>query len=71
MDLQETPAFDKYEYDSVEGTPDEPQEELEPTPDIPMDVYLNSSIILPRGDRIARGKVVRQKRDADGNPIGR
>ena len=34
--------------DGVEGTPDEPPEELEPTPDLSKDVYLNTSIVLPR-----------------------
>ena len=71
MNMEETPVFEKYEDDEVEGTPDEPLEELEPTPDLSTDVYLNASIVLPRGDKLARGKVVRRKRDVDGNPIGR
>ena len=58
--MEETPVFEKYEDDEVEGTPDEPLEELEPTPDLSTDVYLNASIVLPRGDKLARGKVVRQ-----------
>ena len=36
-----------------------------------MDVYLNVSIVFPRGDKMARGKVVSRKQDVDGNPIGR
>jgi len=71
MNMEETPVFDKYEDDEVEGTPDEPLEELEPTPDLSTDVYLNASIVLPRGEKLAQGKVVRRKRDVDGNPIGR
>ena len=47
MGLEETPEFDEYEYDSVEGTLDEPPEELEPTADLITDVYLNTYIILP------------------------
>ena len=69
--MEETPVFEKYEDDEVEGTPDEPLEELEPTRDLLPDVYLNASIVLLRGDKLARGKVVRRKRDVNGNPIGR
>ena len=46
-------------------------EELKPTLDLSTDVYLNVSIVLTRGGRIDRGKVVRRKRDVDGNPFGR
>ena len=64
--------FEKYEEgDGAEGTPDAPPQELEPTPDLPTDTYLNASIVLPRGDKLVRGKVVSRKRDVDGNPIGR
>ena len=34
MGLEETPTFEKYEDDSVEGKTYEPPEELETTPDI-------------------------------------
>ena len=47
MGLEETPTFEKYEDCSVEGTPDEPPEELEPTLDISIDFFLNVSIVLP------------------------
>ena len=64
--------FDMYgDNDGTEGTPDEPLKELESTPDLLTDVYLNVSIVLPRGDKMSRGKVVSLKRDVDGNPIGR
>ena len=49
--------FEKYEDDEVEGTPDEPPEELGKTPDLSTDVYLNESIVLSRGDKL--GKVIR------------
>ena len=71
MGLEETPMFENYEYHSVEGDLDKPLEELEPTPDLSTDVYLNSSIILPRGERLAWGKVVGRKRDVNDNPIVR
>ena len=71
MSLEETPTFENYEDDSVEGNPDEPPEELEPTPDLSMDVYVNASIALPQGGRLAQGEVIRRKRYVDGNPIGR
>ena len=34
MNMEETPVFEKYEANEVEGAPDEPLEELEPTPDL-------------------------------------
>ena len=71
MGLEKTPTFEKYEDDSSEGVPDEPPEELEPTPYLSTDVYLNSSIIFPRGNRIAQEKVVRRKRGADGIQLDR
>ena len=33
--------------------------------------YVNAEILLPRGDKMARGQLVCQKHDADGNLIGR
>ena len=35
------------------------------------DQYVTVEILLPRGDRMARGHTVCWKHDADGNPIGR
>ena len=64
--------FEMYDNnDGVGGTPDKLPEELEPTPDLSMDVHLNASIVLPRGENTDRGKVVSWKRDVNGNPIGR
>ena len=41
-----------------------------PTPE-QGDNYVGVSIMLPRGNSNARGKVISRKRDTDGNPIGR
>ena len=69
--IEETPTFEMYgDNDGVEGTPDEPPEELEPTPDLSTDVYFNTSIVLPRRENMSREKVVYRKQDIDGNPIG-
>ena len=69
--MKETPKFEMYKNnDGVEGTSDKPSEELEPTPDLSTDVYLNASIVLPQGNNMARGKVVSRKQDVDGKPIG-
>ena len=46
-------------------------EELEPTPDASLDHYLNASVVLPRGYKFARGKVISFKREPEGCPIGR
>ena len=56
--------------DGVKVTPDKPPEELEPTPDLLTDVYLNASILLSLGEKMARGEVVYRKQYVDGNPIG-
>lgn len=41
-----------------------------PTPE-QGDNYVGVSIMLPRGESSARGKVIARKRDAKGNPVGR
>ena len=71
MGLEDTPTFEKFEYDSVEGKPDEPPEKLEPTPGISTDIYLNESIVLPQGDRLVQGKIFRRQIEVDGNTIVR
>ena len=72
MNTKETPKFEMYgDNDGVEVTPDEPTEDMEPTPDLSTDVYLNTSIVLPRGEKMAMGKVISRKQDVDGYPIGR
>ena len=34
------------------------------------DNYVNSSVMLPRGNTYARGKVIGRKRDGSGNAVG-
>eukprot|EP00804_Cyclotella_cryptica_P009101 CCRYP_003177-RA/>CCRYP_003177-RA protein AED:0.23 eAED:0.23 QI:0/0/0/1/1/1/2/0/629 len=71
LGIDESPILDKYEDDDHDGRiPDPPDEELDATPEIG-DNYVNTEVMLPRGDHMARGKVIRRKRDAEGNPIGR
>ena len=41
-----------------------------PTPEV-NDNYVNASVMLPRGNSYARGKVIGPKRDADGNDVGK
>ena len=41
-----------------------------PTPEV-NENYVNASVMLSRGNGYARGKVVRRKRDTDGNSVGR
>ena len=43
---------------------------LETTPEIG-DNYIGTELLLPRGDAMARGRVVSRKRDSDNNPVGR
>ena len=40
-----------------------------PTPEVG-DNYVNASLMLPRGNSLARGTVIGRKRDACGDPIG-
>eukprot|EP00804_Cyclotella_cryptica_P017277 CCRYP_016828-RA/>CCRYP_016828-RA protein AED:0.02 eAED:0.02 QI:0/0/0/1/0/0.5/2/0/461 len=71
LGIDEPPILDRYEDDDLDGrTPDPPDEELDATPEVG-DSYVNTEVMLSRGDRMARGKVVRRKRNAKGNPIGR
>ena len=44
--------------------------ELDPMPEVG-DHYLRAEILLPREDKMARGHVVAQSHDANGNLIGR
>ena len=41
-----------------------------PTPEVG-DNYLQAELLFPRGNEMARGKVISRKRDADGNTVGR
>ena len=66
-----TPEFEYYADDSqedgFEGTPDEI---LPPTPES-QDNYINASVLLPRGEGMAKGTVRKRKRDDENNPEGR
>ena len=64
-----TPVFDYYEDDD-DGLIGSADTEETPTPEAG-DYYLNASVMLPHGGTLARGRVVRRKRDREGNPIGR
>jgi hypothetical protein len=35
------------------------------------DEYLSAKVLLPKGDHMVRGEVVRRRRDSNGNPIGK
>eukprot|EP00804_Cyclotella_cryptica_P016777 CCRYP_002064-RA/>CCRYP_002064-RA protein AED:0.32 eAED:0.33 QI:0/0/0/1/1/1/2/0/448 len=70
LGIDEPPILDRYEDDNLDGhMPDPPDEELDATPEVG-DSYVNTKVMLSRGDCMTRGKVVRRKRDAEGNPIG-
>ena len=45
------------------------EEELMPTPESG-DEYVNAEVMLPRGNAMQRGRVVKRKRDDDGNIVG-
>ena len=47
---------------------------LDEEPEVTLELgnqYVNKEILLPRGDKMARGQVICKKCDANGNPIGR
>ena len=69
--MEDTPQYDPYE-DELQNAKMFPMlvEEPEVTPRVG-GPYVNAEKLLLRGDRMARGQVVCQKHDADGNPIGR
>jgi hypothetical protein len=71
LGIAESPILEKYEDDDHDGRmPDPPDGELDATPEVG-DNDVNTEVMLPRWDHMARGKVIRRKRDAEGNPIGR
>ena len=68
----EKPWCDLCEDGNTDGAcPKSSPEELNPTPDAAPDHYLNVSLVLPRGYKFDRGKVIGHKRDSEGNTIGR
>ena len=71
LGVEETLQYDPYE-DKLQNAKMFPMLDKEPevTPEWG-DQYVNAEILLPRGDKMARGWVVHRKHDADGNTIGR
>ena len=65
-----TPEFDYYDDgidDGFEGTPDEilpPEQEVN-------NKYFRENVLLPCGNDMAQGRVLKRARDNNGNPIGR
>jgi hypothetical protein len=68
LGIAESTILEKYEDDDHDGhMPDPPAEELEPTPEVG-DNYVNTDVMLPRGNHMTRVKVIHWKHDAKGNP---
>ena len=68
-----TPKFEYYEdgiEDGFEGTLDDIKEAPPPTPEA-SDNYVGLKFHLPRGQALARGRVLKRARDNDDNVIGR
>ena len=65
-----TPEFDYYADDDEDGFEGTPDEILPPTPEA-SDNYVDAQLMLPRGDTMAQGRVVKRRRDNDGNVVGR
>ena len=69
--LYNTPQYDLNE-DETQKKQTFPQlaEELEPMPEVG-DHYIRAKILLPRGDKMARGHEIAWSCNVDGNVIGR
>lgn len=67
--VQFEPYYAHHEVD-VDDIPFSMKDEPEPTPEA-HDQYVNAEVMLPRGDKLARGKVIGRKRDANGDVAGR
>jgi len=63
-----TPENIHFEGDADSIDPD--HGDLEVTPEIG-DNFISAKIMTPRGGVLSRGQVTKQKRDSDGNPVGR
>ena len=60
--------------DDVDEGPWEPAEGEVPHPEVDIDSYnhlIGSEVLLPNGDSMETGTVVKRAKDAEGNPIGR
>ena len=80
INLDDTPLYKIYEDDTTEmevGLVGNNKDDEDPAMDTELDRevptleandnYVNSSVMLPRGNSYARGKVIRRKKDADRN----
>ena len=63
-----TPELPHMEDQETDNSDDETPDEVTPEAG---DAYINAEISLPKGGSMARGRVIRRKRDVDGNPTGR
>ena len=84
VDLEDTPLYEMYEDYTTDlkgglagNTKDDEDPAMDtlldrevPTPEL-NENYVNNSVMLPRGNIYARGKVIGRKRYADGNSVGR
>ena len=84
VNLEDTPLYEMYEDDTIDvegGLAGKTEDNSDPaiatgldrevpTPEFNKN-YVNASVMLPRGNSYDRGKVVRHKRDADGNAVGK
>ena len=71
LGVEETPQYDSCDDESQNAeTFPMLDEEPEVTPEWG-DQYVNAEILLPRGDKMARGQVICQKCNTDGNLIDR
>ena len=67
--VQFEPYYAHHEVD-VDDIPFSMKDESEQTPEA-HDQYVNAEVMLPRGDKLASGKVIGRKRDANGDVAGR
>ena len=65
----ETPTYEQYTDDDGDGIGHATDADAEPTP-LTFDNYLGAEVVLPKGDDMVAGKVVRRKRDSGSKPIG-
>ena len=71
LGLEDTPQYDLYEEETQnEQTLPQLAEELESMPEVG-ELYIRAKILLPRGDKMARGHVVARHRDPSENVMGR
>ena len=71
LGVEDTPQYDQYD-DKLQNAETFPMLDKEPevTPEWG-NQYVNAEILPPRGDKMARGHMVCQKFNANGNPVSR